>query len=112
MSNKLNILWTSDNPNTAHLMVFMYAINSITKGWWNEVTVIIWGASAKLVAEDKAIQEKIKMAEHSGVKVSACLACATQFGVVEHLTSLGIEVKYWGESLTELIKNNEYILSI
>ncbi|MDW7657926.1 MAG: DsrE family protein, partial [Bacillota bacterium] len=90
MSRKLHILWTSNDVNTAHFMVFMYAINALTKHWWDEVTVIVWGASAKLVAENKAIQDKIEMAKHQGVKVSACIACATQLGVVDKLKELGL----------------------
>ena len=47
--NKLNILWITDNKDTIFNMLSMYAINSITKEQWQEVNVIIWGASAKLV---------------------------------------------------------------
>lgn len=109
---KLNILWVNDNPSTAHTMVFMYAINSKLNGWWDEVDVIIWGSSAKLVAEDIAIQEKIKIAMQAGVNVLACISCATQFNVVEKLQDLGIEVKAMGQPLTEIIKTNEKLITI
>lgn len=112
MKNKLYILWTNDNPNTAHLMVFMYAINSILRGWWDEVTIIIWGPSARLVAENKGIQDKIQMAKDQGVHVSACIACATEYGVVDKLRSLDLEVIPWGEPLTEIIKSNQHIITI
>lgn len=110
--SKLNILWVNDNPDTAHNMVFMYAINSITKGWWSEVDVIIWGASAKLVAEDVLIQEKINMAKFAGVNVIGCISCATQFGVVDKLTSLDIELKPMGEPLTDILKTDEKLITI
>ena len=42
----LFILWTNGNPITAEKMVFMYGINSLLKGWWEHVTLIIWGAPA------------------------------------------------------------------
>lgn len=109
---KLNILWTNDNKETAHTMVFMYAINSKTRCWWDEVDVIIWGATAKLVAEDEEIQEKIKLAQHAGVNMLACLSCAAQYGVVDQLKSLGIEVKPMGEPLTEIIKSGEKLITI
>ena len=112
MNDKLTILWTNGDPNTAHHMVFMYAINSLMRGWWQEVTIVIWGAPAKLVAEDESIQENIKIAQHQGVKISACVACATQFGVVENLKSQGIEVIPWGQPLTEIIKNKEHLITI
>lgn len=110
--SKLNILWVNDNPDTAHTMVFMYAINSIKNGWWDEVDVIIWGASAKLVAENEGVQERIKLAQMSGVNVIACKGCAIQFNVFDKLNELNIEVKGMGNPLTEILKNDEKIITI
>lgn len=114
MSDKthLYVLWTNDNPVTAEKMVFMYTVNSLIHGWWEEVTLIIWGSPAKLVSEDVNIQEKIKAALDAGVHLTACKACADQLGVTQTLEKLGIEVKYWGPPLTELLKNNEPLLTI
>jgi hypothetical protein len=108
----LYILWTNSDPITADKMVFMYALNGLKHGWWKEVTVIIWGSPAKLVGEDAAIQSKVKELLAAGVKFSACKACADQLGVTEKLESLRIEVKYWGEPLTELIKSGKFLLTI
>lgn len=111
-NTKLYILWTNSDLHTSKLMVLMYAKNSLLKGWWEEVTVIIWGATAKIAAENEAIQEEIKLASHAGVKFSACQACAEQLGVSEKLKELGLEIKYWGAPLTELIKNNENLITV
>lgn len=112
MSKQLYVLWTNADPITAEKMVFMYTINSLKKGWWDAIILIIWGATAKLVAEDQNIQDKVRQALEQGVKISACKACADQLGYTEKLEQLGIEVKYWGEPLTNLIKNNEHLISI
>jgi hypothetical protein len=48
----------------------------------------------------------------AGVHITACKACADQLGVTETLERLDIEVKYWGLPLTEILKNNEYLLTI
>lgn len=113
MSSKhLNILWTNADPLTSHNMVMMYAINSLTHQWWDEVTVIIWGATAKYVAEDENIQEKIRMAMHVGVKFSACIACAENLGVKKLLEDLGMEVIPWGEPLTKLISSGAPLLTV
>lgn len=109
---KLNILWTNDNPNTAHTMVFMYATNAMLNGWWDEVNVIIWGPTAKLVADDEGVQERINLAKKAGVNVVGCIACAMQFGVVDELQSLGIELKPMGEPLTDIIKANQKLITI
>jgi hypothetical protein len=108
----LYVLWTNDNPITAEKMVFMYTINSLIHGWWEKVTLIIWGAPAKLISEDANIQAKIKEALDAGVHITACKACADELGVTETLEKLQIEVKYWGAPLTEILKNNEHLLTI
>ena len=108
----LYVLWTSDNQVTAEKMVFMYTINSMIHGWWEKVTLIIWGAAAKLVSEDVNMQAKIKEALDAGVHITACRACADQLGVTEILERQHIEVKYWGLPLTEILKNNEHLITI
>ncbi len=108
----LYVLWTNNNPVTAEKMVFMYTINSLKRGWWEQVTIIIWGEPTKLVSEDVDIQVKIKEALDAGVHITACKACADQLGVTEELEKQNIEVSYWGASLTELLKNNEPLLTI
>ena len=108
----LYVLWTNDNPITAEKMVFMYTINALIHGWWEKVTLIVWGAPTKLVSEDPEIQHKIKEALEAGVHVTACKACADQLGVTKTLKQLGIEVKYWGMPLTEILKNGEHLVTI
>ena len=110
--SRLYILWTNADPLTAEKMVMMYATNSRLKNWWDEVVVIIWGATAKYVAEDAHIQEMIKTAQLAGVSFSACRACAEQLGVAGHLQEMGIEVIYWGEPLTQILRDNEKLITI
>jgi len=110
--NKLNILWTNDNVITAEKMVFMYGINAKKQGWWNEVTIILWGATVKLVAENEMIQNLIKEAQDAGVHISACKGCADQLSVSSTLEGLDIEVMYWGEPLTEILKTDGKLLTI
>jgi hypothetical protein len=114
MSKKthLYVLWTNDNLITAEKMVFMYTVNSLIHGWWEKVTLIIWGAPTKLVSEDDNIQKMVKKALEAGVHITACKACADQLGVTETLEKLNIEVKYWGIPLTEILTNEEKLLTI
>jgi hypothetical protein len=90
----------------------MYTVNSLLKNWWEKVTLIVWGATAKLVSEDENIQKMVKKALEAGVHISACKACADQLGVTDTLEKLNIEVKYWGMPLTEILKNEETLLTI
>ncbi len=108
----LYLLWTNDNPITAEKMVFMYSINALKHSWWQDVTIIIWGATAKLAAENIDIQNSISEALKANVNISACRACADQLGVTEILEAMQIEVKYWGQPLTDILKNDEKLLTV
>jgi len=108
----LYVLWTNDNWITAEKMVFMYTVNSLVFGWWERVTLIIWGATAKLVSENKEMQKKVQEARDAGVHITACKACADQLGVTQALEDLHIEVKYWGAPLTEILANGEKLLTV
>jgi hypothetical protein len=55
-SEKLVVLWTSGDPEVAKKMVFMYTYNAKKHGWWEDITLVVWGPSAKLLAEDKEWQ--------------------------------------------------------
>ena len=110
--NELFILWTNADVLTSEKMVMMYAANSLLENWWDAVTVIIWGATAKLAAENALIQDKLKAAQTAGVRFSACKACADQLGVADKLQGLGVEVKYWGQGLTEILKENRKLITI
>jgi len=109
---KLNILWTNDNLITSEKMVFMYGINAKNKHWWDDITIILWGATVKLASENLMIQKLIKDAQDAEVHVSACKGCADQLGVTTTLEDLDIEVIYWGEPLTEILKTDGKLLTI
>ncbi|MCC8173065.1 MAG: DsrE family protein [Odoribacter sp.] len=109
---KINILWTSDSKDTFFNMLSMYAINSKVKGWWEEVNVIIWGASAKLVGSDTQIQTEIMEMINQGIHIEACQDCAERYEVMDILQKLGINVRYMGEPLTNYLKADEKLISI
>ncbi len=67
--DELYVLWTAADREVALKMAFMYTTNSKLKGWWSEVTLIIWGPSAKLLSEDLALQDHIFQMRHIGVKL-------------------------------------------
>jgi hypothetical protein len=110
--DKLNILWTTDNKDTVLNMLVMYATNSKINGWWQEVNVIIWGASAKLVGTDTQIQTEVLEMLNHGITIEACNACTDNLGATEKLTELGVNVRYMGEVLTNYLKSGEKVLTI
>ncbi len=112
MLEKLNVLWLNDNVDVAERMLFMYAINAKKNGWVKDITIIIWGPTAKLVAENKMIQDKIKLCKEVGIVVKACIACADSYGVSKDLMEQEIEVYGMGIPLTTILENDEKLLTI
>lgn len=108
----LYILWTSGDVDTAVGMAVTYARKSVVRGWWERVTVILWGASERLAAENADVQKAVREAMAAGVKFAACVAYARDLGVVEQLEALGIEVARQGETLTELIQSGAKLITI
>ncbi|MBN1883228.1 MAG: DsrE family protein [Deltaproteobacteria bacterium] len=106
--DKLCVIWSSGDPDVARSMVFMYTHNSKRLGWWREVKLVVWGASAVLMLEDESLHQYIEPMKEDGVILQACRACADMHGVTEKLEALGIEVIYMGEPLTEMLKSDEW----
>ncbi len=108
----LHILWTSGDPVTAEDMVMMYSRNAMLNGWWDRVTVIIWGAPQKLIFENEAVHLKMEIARQAGVEFTSCVSCAINLGLVETLEKEGIECIRWGEKLSLLMQNGKHVLTI
>jgi hypothetical protein len=112
MQERLLVLWASGDRTVAMNMVCMYTLNSKIKGWWEEVTLLIWGASGDLLVNDQELKEKIAEMQSAGVKVIACKRCAENMGIVEKLEEIGVKVFYTGEFLTEWLKSGSRLLTI
>ena len=110
-TSKLAVLWTSGDPDVAHKVCFMYTHNAKKQKWFDEVTLIIWGPSSRLLSGDKDLQAKVNQMQTDGVIVKACKACADLYGVSDRLSQLGIEVKYMGQPLTEMLKTDYKVLT-
>ena len=110
-SDKLVVVWTGDNLELAKSMVFMYAYNARRAKWFNEVTLVIWGPSAKFAAENEEVQKELARMKEAGVKIEACIACAQMFGVDAKLRQLGYDVKAMGPVLTDYLKQNYKVLT-
>lgn len=112
MSKKAKILWTTDNKETSLHMVCLYAHNAILKGWMDEVEVLVWGASQRLIAEDAEVRAKVEAMIKDGVKVIACQKCAENIGVIESIQACGIGVLYTGGVLSQWIESGETLICV
>ena len=110
-NEKMVIVWTSGDREVALKMVFMYTLNAKKRGWWEDITLVVWGPSAKLLTEDKELQEYMKQIMEAGVTVKACKGCSDQYGVSEQLEALGITVLYIGKELSDYVKEERNVLT-
>jgi len=111
-SDSILILWTSGDREVALNMVLMYALNSRLKDWWENVTLLVWGHSSKLLAEDPELQQMVEEIRLAGARTIACRKCAENYEIVDRLNELNLEVFYVGEFLTEWIKSGKPILTL
>ena len=107
--DQLVVVWTSGDREVALKMVFMYTYNAKKNEWWKDITLLVWGPSAKLLSEDKELQEYVKSMKEEGIHLLACKGCADQYGVSEKLEEIGVEVRYTGVDLTNFIKERHVV---
>lgn len=103
--SRLLVVWTSGDRDVAMNMVFMYTYNAKKNEWWENIRFIVWGASTKLLSEDKELQQEILKMKKAGVEILVCKACADIYGLSEFLQKLGLEVRYVGKDLTDMLKS-------
>ena len=104
--SKLLVVWTSGDKDVAIKMVFMYTFNAKKNDWWDEVQLLAWGPSSKLLSTDKELQEYVGRMKDAGVLLTACKACADMYEVSDNLAALGFDVKYMGRPLTDMLKSD------
>ncbi|MEF8726453.1 MAG: DsrE family protein [Candidatus Bipolaricaulota bacterium] len=109
--DSLVALWTSGDKEVALNMLFMYLLNSKKRGWWDEVTLILWGPSQELTLNNEEVKEGLIEMREEGVNLEACVVCAREYGVVSELEALGVDVYGMGEPLTKYLKGDEKVIT-
>ena len=108
---RLAVVWTSGDSEVAHKMCFMYTQAAKRAQWFDEVVLVVWGPSSRLLAGDKELQASVKKMMAAGVIVQACVACANLYGVADSLREMGIEVKPMGRPLSDMLKADWKVLT-
>ena len=108
MKDKLLIVWSSSDKEVAKKLVLLYGSVMLSREYWKEATIMIWGPSAKLLAEDLELQKMMKIVQETGVRFNACVVCTDDYGVSNKLESLGIELIHTGEMMTEALKSDQF----
>ena len=105
-ATRLCVVWTSGDPDVAKNVCLMYTNAAKKAGWFDQVHLIVWGPSAKLLAESPDLQAEIKAMQKSGVVTEACVVCAKRYGVDKQLADLGVTVKPMGRPLTDRLQSD------
>jgi len=100
----LLVVWSSGDIEVAEKVCFMYTYNAKKWGWFKEVIFVVWGPSAKLLAENEKLQASVKKMKEEGIIVEACAACARMYDVQDDLKEIGVDVKGMGTVLTKYLK--------
>ena len=67
---RLVVLWRSGDPEVFHSALYLFTHNSKRFKWFDEVILVVWGPSQKLLLEDGEIQNKVAKMQRSGVRCS------------------------------------------
>jgi len=111
MANKLFIILASGDKEVALETALFYPVTVAREKYMEEVKVILFGPSEKLVARDKKVQKRIKTLQEAGVEVSACKYCSDRMGISEKLEELGITVEYVSSGIAQMIRDGWASLS-
>ncbi len=107
--DELVVVWTSGDPEVALNMVLMYTYNAKKQGWWQDVTLIIWGPSQKLAVRNEEIRDLLKTMREVGIRIEVCKACSDRYAISDELMACSFDVKYMGEPLSDYIRNAHVI---
>ena len=110
-SDTVVVVWSSGDPEVAMKACLMYANAAKKYKWFNEVILIVWGPSEKLLAENKELKEKIAAMKKDGIIVEACVACSNMYGVTDELKVCEVDVKGMGVPLTKYLKRGYKVIS-
>lgn len=103
--DKLLIVWSSGEVEVAKKLVLLYGSVALPRGYWDEIHLMVWGPSAKLLAENEEVQDMLATVLKTGVKASVCVVCSDDYGVTEQLREMGVEPSHTGELLTQALKS-------
>ncbi len=104
--DKLLIVWSSGEIEVAKKLVLLYGSVALPRAYWDELHLMVWGPSAKLLAENAEVQTLFAKVLETGVKASVCVVCSDDYGVTEQLQMLGVEPTHTGELLTDALKSD------
>ena len=109
--DKLLIIWSTSEIEVAKKMVLLYSSVILPRGYWDQAHLMIWGPSARLLAENEELQAMVEKVKETGVKLSVCVVCSDDYGVTKQLEAMGVEAIHTGELFTEALKTDWKVIT-
>ncbi len=103
MSSKLLVI-IATGENEKALTGLMYASRTLSEGWMDEVKVVFFGPSERLLVEDQLIAKTAKEL-CAAEKPFACKFISDRDGISEKIEALGVNVDYVGTIISDFIKD-------
>ncbi len=80
----LAVISVSSNLEVFESMMASIASTSKTSNW-NQILLIFWGPSTKLLISDEMVRSKMEALKSQGVFVKVCKSSAEEFNVIEEI---------------------------
>ncbi|HDZ91320.1 MAG: hypothetical protein JRJ09_08015 [Deltaproteobacteria bacterium] len=101
-SKVLVIISTGENEKA--LTGLMYASRALSEGWMDEVRVLFFGPSERLLVEDEMIARTAREIGAAG-KGIACKFISDREGISEKIADMGLQVEYVGTIISDFLKD-------
>lgn len=102
MGSKLLVIIATSEKEKA-LTGLMYARNAMKQSWLEDVKVVFFGPSERLIVQDEQVADEVKDIALLG-ETFACKSISDMEGFSEEVEKLGVKVEYVGSIISNLIK--------
>jgi len=103
LSSKLLVIVATGDKEKARTAL-MYAHNVMKRGWLDDVKIVYFGPSERLVVDDPILADQAQEIAEAGGSI-ACKYISDRDDVSEKFEELGVQVEYVGSIISDLIKD-------
>jgi hypothetical protein len=108
----LALLWTTAERETVLNMVLPFAKDAQRDGGFAEVRLVAWGPSVRVMGRYGDLMARVKELMAAGVTVAADRDCAEEYGAVDALEAMGVDVTAAGVWLSGMIRDGWKVLAL
>ena len=82
----------------------MYASNALKFGWLEDLKVVLFGPSERLIVQDEQVWKEAKYISEM-IGILACKAVSDEYDSSKELEKRGVKVEYVGGIISDFIKD-------